>query len=112
MEADEAESPRAVGIAGRRLESLLRCGRGARTCRGNPGGRRQGSECRANRRQGDHAMRTVEVGTATGPLADYVRQAQGGPLVITEDGAPTAVILPLPNTDWEGISLGTNPEFM
>lgn len=45
-------------------------------------------------------------------MADYVRQAQTEPLVVTDNGAPTAVILPLANANLETVSLSTNPEFI
>jgi antitoxin (DNA-binding transcriptional repressor) of toxin-antitoxin stability system len=57
-------------------------------------------------------MKTIELTDATSPLASYVPAAHGEPLVIMEDGKPTAVILPLADTDLETISLGTNPDFI
>jgi prevent-host-death family protein len=57
-------------------------------------------------------MKTVELGEATHPLADYVQGVQTEPLVITDKGTPTAVILPLSNVDLESIALSTNPEFI
>jgi antitoxin (DNA-binding transcriptional repressor) of toxin-antitoxin stability system len=57
-------------------------------------------------------MKTVEITEATHPLADYLPGIQAEPLVITDQGTPTAVILPLTNVDLESLSLGTNPEFL
>ncbi len=57
-------------------------------------------------------MKTVEITEATHPLADYLPGVQTEPLVITDQGTPTAVILPLTNVDLESIALGTNPEFL
>jgi antitoxin (DNA-binding transcriptional repressor) of toxin-antitoxin stability system len=57
-------------------------------------------------------MKTIEIGEATHPLAEYVLGVQGEPLVITDQGTPTAVILPLTNVDLESLALGTNPEFL
>ena len=57
-------------------------------------------------------MKTVEIGEATHSLADYVQALQTEPLVITNQGTPTAVILPLTNVDLESIALSTNPEFI
>jgi prevent-host-death family protein len=57
-------------------------------------------------------MKTIEIGEATHPLADYIPGVQSEPLVITEHGTPTAVILPLRNTDLETVALGTNPAFL
>jgi prevent-host-death family protein len=57
-------------------------------------------------------MKTIELGEATSPLADYIEGVQSEPLVITENGTPTAVILPLVGTDLESVSLSTNPDFI
>ena len=57
-------------------------------------------------------MKTIDISEATSPLADYVRGAREEPLVITDNGAPTAVILPLADADLETVALSTNPEFI
>jgi hypothetical protein len=57
-------------------------------------------------------MKTIEIGEATKPLADYIQGVQSEPLVVTDQGLPTAVILPLANTDLETVALGTNPDFI
>jgi antitoxin (DNA-binding transcriptional repressor) of toxin-antitoxin stability system len=57
-------------------------------------------------------MKTVEIGEATAPLANYIPGVQLEPLVVTDHGTPTAVILPLANTDMETLALSTNPEFI
>jgi hypothetical protein len=57
-------------------------------------------------------MKTLELGDATSPLADYIPGVRSEPLVITDHGSPTAVILPLDNTDLETVALSTNPEFI
>jgi len=57
-------------------------------------------------------MKTVEIGDATQPLADYISGVQTEPLVITDHGSPTAVILPLACTDLETVALSTNPDFI
>lgn len=57
-------------------------------------------------------MKIVELGDASSPLANYIPGARSEPLVITEHGSPTAVTLPLDNTDLEDIVLSTNAEFV
>ena len=57
-------------------------------------------------------MKTIEVGEATSPLADYIAGVQSEPLVITDHGPPTAVILPLADVDLESLALGTDPRFL
>ena len=48
-------------------------------------------------------MKTIDIGEASSPLAEYVRQAQAEPLVLTEHGAPTVMLLSLPNADLETV---------
>jgi prevent-host-death family protein len=57
-------------------------------------------------------VKTIEIGDASNPLADYLRGVKDEPLVITEDGTPTAVLLSLANADLETVSLSTNPAFL
>jgi prevent-host-death family protein len=57
-------------------------------------------------------MKTIELGEATSPLSDYIEGVQSEPLVITHNGTPTAVILPLVGMDLEAVSLSTNPAFI
>jgi hypothetical protein len=57
-------------------------------------------------------MKTIEIAEASGPLADSTKGVGSEPLVVTENGTPTAVILPLANTDIETVALSTNPEFL
>jgi antitoxin (DNA-binding transcriptional repressor) of toxin-antitoxin stability system len=57
-------------------------------------------------------MKTIEIGEATNPLSHYLPGVQSEPLVITDKGTPTAVILALPNADLETVALGTNPAFL
>ena len=57
-------------------------------------------------------MKTVDIADATSPLADYVPGIRTEPLVITDHGTPTAVMLPIDDVDLESIALSTNPEFM
>jgi prevent-host-death family protein len=58
------------------------------------------------------AMKSIDIGEASSPLAEYVRQARAEPLILTDHGAPTAVLLSLPNADLETVSLSTNPAFL
>ncbi len=57
-------------------------------------------------------MRTVDVTEATELLAQYARETQTGPIVVTQDGRPIAVVMPLENTDIETVSLSENAEFL
>jgi prevent-host-death family protein len=57
-------------------------------------------------------MKIVDILKATNPLADYIEEVQSEPLVVTDHGVPTAVLLPLTNTDMETLALSTNPDFI
>ena len=57
-------------------------------------------------------MKTIEIGEATHPLAEYIPGVHAEPLVITDQGTPRAVILPLTDVKPESVALGTNPEFV
>ncbi len=57
-------------------------------------------------------MKTVEIDKATKSLAEYARESVAEPLVITQEGKPVAVLLPLENGDLETVSLSTNPRFL
>ncbi len=54
----------------------------------------------------------LEIVDATGPLADDVPGVRTEPLIITDRGTPTAVMLPLDHVDLESIAPSTNPEFI
>jgi prevent-host-death family protein len=57
-------------------------------------------------------LRTIDITEATQPLAEYAQQADTGPLVVTVNGRPIAVVLPIENADSETISLSENPQFL
>jgi prevent-host-death family protein len=57
-------------------------------------------------------LRTIDITEATQPLAEYAQQAEIGPLVVTANGKPIAVILPIENADTETIALSENPQFL
>jgi prevent-host-death family protein len=57
-------------------------------------------------------MKTVEVDDANMSLAEYARQVDKGPFVVTDHGKPIAVLMPLENTDLETASLSSNPRFL
>ena len=57
-------------------------------------------------------MKTIDIGDASGTLTDCLKQARTEPVVSTDQGTPTAVILTLVNTDLETVALSTNPEFI
>jgi len=57
-------------------------------------------------------VKRVEVAEATESLATYIRQADAGPVVVTEAGRPVAALVLLENTDLETVALSTDPEFL
>lgn len=54
----------------------------------------------------------IDMTDATESLATYVRKADAGPVVITDDGRPVAALVVLENTDMETVALSTDPEFL
>jgi antitoxin (DNA-binding transcriptional repressor) of toxin-antitoxin stability system len=57
-------------------------------------------------------MKTVEIGDATQTLGDAARGVSDEPVVLTQEGRPMAVLLPIENADLETVSLSSNPRFI
>ena len=57
-------------------------------------------------------MKIIEMDQATQTLAECARVAGEEPLVVTRQGKPVAVILPLENADLETVALSSNPRFL
>ena len=57
-------------------------------------------------------MKTLEMSKATAPLADYARDMDKEPVIVTERGRPVAALMPIENADRETVSLSTNPQFL
>jgi antitoxin (DNA-binding transcriptional repressor) of toxin-antitoxin stability system len=57
-------------------------------------------------------MKTLEVAQATAPLAEYARDVQNEPLILTMDGKPVAALVPIENADIETVTLSTHPQFL
>jgi antitoxin (DNA-binding transcriptional repressor) of toxin-antitoxin stability system len=57
-------------------------------------------------------MKTVEVSKATLPLSDYTKEIKKEPVIITKEGRPVAILVSIPNTDIETVSLSNNPKFI
>lgn len=57
-------------------------------------------------------MKTLEMSKATATLADYVRDVNREPLIVTSDGKPLAVLVSVKNADLETVKLSTHPQFI
>ncbi len=57
-------------------------------------------------------MKTVEMSRATRELADYARDVENGPVVVTHHGRPVAALMPIENANRETAALSTNPQFI
>ncbi len=57
-------------------------------------------------------MKKVKITQATGSLAEYTRCLNREPLVVTANGKPVAALVPIEEMDMEGLSVGTNPQFL
>ncbi len=58
------------------------------------------------------SVRTVDIGDATQTLAEYARQLDAGPIVVTSGGQPLAAVVPMEDADLETVSLSMDPQFM
>ncbi len=57
-------------------------------------------------------MRTIDINEATAPLAEYAGTVAAEPLIITVKGKPLMALIDIEDTDFETLSLGSNPEFL
>jgi len=57
-------------------------------------------------------MKKIELTEATKPLAEYVKEMDGQSMMIMYKGIALAALVPMDNTDYETVSLSTNPEFI
>lgn len=57
-------------------------------------------------------MKTIEKSDATRTLAEYADEIEAGPVIVTNQGQPVAVLVSLDGADLESITLSTNPQFL
>lgn len=57
-------------------------------------------------------MKTQEIAEAPALLAEYVRGLNEEPLVLTLNGQPLCLLLPVEGSDLETVSLSMNPKFL
>jgi len=57
-------------------------------------------------------MKIVEKVDATATLAAYAEQVGNGPVVVTDQGKPVAILVPIENADLETVALSTNRKFI
>jgi PHD/YefM family antitoxin component YafN of YafNO toxin-antitoxin module len=57
-------------------------------------------------------MKVVEKVKATATLAAYTEDVGNGPVVVTDQGKPVAVLLSIENADLETVALSTNRQFI
>jgi len=57
-------------------------------------------------------MRTIDITTASGSLADYAGHMSGETLVVLRNGKPLVALVPIQNADRETVSLSENPQFI
>ena len=57
-------------------------------------------------------MKTIDIKKATGQLKDYAEAAGDEVVVVTRRGKPMAAVVALDDTDYESLSLSTNPRFI
>lgn len=57
-------------------------------------------------------VRKVDIAEATEPLARYAKKADEGPVVVTSNGQPIAVVVGVENADLETVVMSNNPKFL
>ena len=56
--------------------------------------------------------KTLELGKATAPLAQYVRGVKKEPVIVTVQGKPVAALIYITGDDMESAALSTHPKFL
>ena len=57
-------------------------------------------------------VRKLDIAEATESLAEYAQKADEGPLVVTREGQPIALVVRVENADLETVTLSNHPEFL
>jgi len=57
-------------------------------------------------------LRKMDIADATEPLSEYAQTLEDGPLVVTKDGQPIAVVISVENADLETVTLSNHPGFL
>jgi len=57
-------------------------------------------------------MKTLEMAKATASLAEYARDVDKEPVILTIDGKPVAALVPVENADIETVTLSAHPQFL
>lgn len=57
-------------------------------------------------------MKILEMAKATAPLAEYARDVNREPVILTVRGKPIAALVSIENADLETITLSTHPQFI
>ena len=57
-------------------------------------------------------MKTLELTKATAPLAEYAREVDKEPVIVTRDGKPLAALVSVENADLETVALSVDPQFL
>ena len=57
-------------------------------------------------------MKMVSLNDATASLADYARQVETQPVIVTKRGKPVAALVSVRDADAETIALSINPRFL
>jgi prevent-host-death family protein len=57
-------------------------------------------------------MKTLEMVTATAPLAEYAQEVYREPVILTVRGKPVAALVSVEGVDLETIKLSTSPQFI
>jgi PHD/YefM family antitoxin component YafN of YafNO toxin-antitoxin module len=56
-------------------------------------------------------MKTLDISDATSSLASFAQDADTGPIVVTKNGAPVAILMRADDVDLETLAVQNNPSF-
>lgn len=59
-----------------------------------------------------NSVRKVDIADATEPLARYAKNVEKGPVVVTSNGQPIAVVVGVENADLETVLMSNHPRFL
>jgi hypothetical protein len=86
--ADEADSVRILAVGQKKGKHVIHC------------------------KQGDKAMKAIELSEAFRPLSEYAKELDEDIIVLTSERKPVAALVSLKNIDRDSLASSTGPEFI
>jgi antitoxin (DNA-binding transcriptional repressor) of toxin-antitoxin stability system len=67
---------------------------------------------KAYKKRCDSVMKTLELNKPTASLAEYAREIDKEPVIVTSDGKPLAALVAVENADLETVTISVDPQFL